>query len=213
MVVYGEGPSDPDFFPPVLSRSLEALLFDHVQASSSMDLRVNLVPNGQEPRGARIAAAVQKDHPDAVIVALHFDATANPNRQRRQVFDPVEAEWPAGPGTPVLVPLAPRREMEAWALADLDTLRGVVGVRLDTSTVFEGHLLGSAEQLSEPKRTLAELVAQAVRPRRRAPRAADYLPYIAENLPLSSLRRLPSFQAFEESLVHALTELGWTSYA
>ena len=213
MVVYVEGSSDSVFFPAVLDNSLKELLLDHVEAPASMDLRTRLVPSGDRSRAARIRDDVEENAPGAHVVALHFDATGVPDRQKEQAFDPVSAQWPQGPGAPVLVPLAPRREMEAWALADIDTLQGVVGVQLDPSTVFEGHLLSSVEQLSRPKRTLSELAAQARRPRRRTPDAADYLPLIAERLPLDSLRRLPSFRAFEESTVDALTQWGWTRHA
>lgn len=213
MVVYVEGSSDSVFFPAVLDRSLRQLLLDHVEASASMDLRMRLVPPGDGPRGARILADVEKNDPGATVVALHFDATTDLDRQRSQVFEPVNAEWPEGPGVPLLVPLAPRREMEAWALVDVDTLRRVAGTELDPSTVFEGHLLGTVEELTRPKRTLADVVAQGVRPRRRVPDATDYLPSIADKLPLEALRRLPSFRAFEESIVDALTQLGWTRHA
>lgn len=205
VVLYLEGPSDDRFLPVVVRKSIDDLLRTRFDAPAEADVQAHLVDNGETPRPRWIVEAAERDHARATLVALHFDATADLERERKKYFDPVDALWSYDHAMPALVPLAPQQEIEAWALADLDAVRGVVGGRLDPSVAFEAHLLGTPERLSTPKRTLEDLISQARRPRRPALAARDYLPLIAERLDLEPLRKLSSFRAFEASITAVLT--------
>jgi len=113
-------------------------------------------------------------------------------------------DWPSDR----CVILKPRREMEAWALADPEAVTAALGVtgapsRYDLPTSAAG-----AENLPDPKRVL-ERVTLKIRGRRARRGGSDLLPLIAQAQTLTALRGSRSFRAFETDLRRALRSLGY----
>lgn len=201
MLALVEGPSDVDFFRPLLDRCVNDLAV-RLAPGTQVAVDVRTVRRSDGVRGSGIEQEIETSGPLDVI-ALHFDGTADPARERARYFEPVVDR--RAPHWPTLIALAPVREMEAWAMADPDQLRRRVGRSADFSTVLEGDRVQTPERLTYPKRTMQEIFDLSRR-RGRRPRAADALPLIAENISLSSLRRLPSFAAFESELIDVFQE-------
>lgn len=201
-VAFVEGPSDVVFFRDVLQLLLEAILDGRPERSSVV---VEELDNGGTARGDWVVERVRSRYRSAAVVAVHVDGSSDVARELRKSYAPVEEVWYRQVDLDArLVPLVPVREMEAWGLADPSIVRDVAGAGWDPSSVTQSHLLDRPEQLSDPKRTLADIMAQARRPRRRKRHVDTFLSLIAERLDLTGLRRLPSFQQFEADLRAAL---------
>lgn len=68
--------------------------------------------------------------------------------------------------------------------------------------------VGNPETLSDPKRTLREVISSRRRTPRRGLAPADYLPLLAERVTLPRLQRLPSFQTWTNETRAALRQVG-----
>ena len=209
VITFVEGPSDVDFFPSILRLLVETVLDGRPERSSVV---VEELDNRGAARGDWVVERVRDRYRGAAVVAVHVDGSSNVARELHKSYKPVEEVW----GRQVdlgarLVPLVPVRETEAWVLADLSIVRDVAGAGWGPSSVTQSHLLDRPERLSDPKRTLDDIMAQARRPRRRKRHVDTFLPLIAERLELPALRRLPSFQRFEHDLRAALTPASETT--
>ncbi|MEW9551531.1 hypothetical protein [Nonomuraea sp. NPDC050783] len=173
-----EGNSDYDFLPVLLERALNRLCLPHRLAVAGMTL-----------------------------LFYHYDGSAAPDREERKYWAPLRESWKKhGPGRP-LVRVVPVREMESRALSDLDVLRQVAGSSWHAKGVFEGERLSRVECLSDPKRTLKEVVASGRRRRRAGREAGDYLTRIAELMSLDYLESVPSYRLWLSGTCEALEEL------
>lgn len=202
-----EGPTDKPFFDGLLQRALDQLCLSLVEPVVEVDVATwrPRVVVGQS-RHEAVLGQVRAVFPHVDVVFLHVDGTSRPERELKKYFTPLEKLWRSQAGLPVLLPLVPVREMEAWALADRHLLEQLVRRVWSPSEVFEGERLGQVEQLSDPKRTLAEIVALAPRGRQNR-EATDYLPLLAERISLRALERVPSFAAWSRDTRAALIEL------
>lgn len=103
--------------------------------------------------------------------------------------------------------VAPRHELEAWALADPQAVAAALGYRGDLIGMGAPTDAVAAEKLSDPKAVLNQ-VAQSVRGRRRNSDYAGLLTKVAQTQSLDALRRSASFQEFEAALRGGLADLG-----
>lgn len=124
-------------------------------------------------------------------VFVHIDGGTDVHRERERYFGPVVSLW--RPELPKLLPLAPAKEKEAWALADREVLRGLVRRSWAEHDVFEGGRLTHVENLTDPKRTLREILDVGQARRRRSVNVAAHLPVLAARIRLEQLDRVPSF--------------------
>ena len=204
-----EGPSDAEFFPALLTRAINGIVFELLTPPAEIDFDVFMPRLRQgETRHSAIVRQVSDNFGWTDVVFLHFDASADLAREQRKYWDPLVRSWPTAAAFPRLVPLAPRREMEAWAMADRHLLEDVVRHSWDAEEVFEGSVLeADVEALTDPKRTLEDVLSLSVRSRRSPPRPKDFLPLLAERIDLQSLDRLPSYISWRSSTTHALKEV------
>jgi hypothetical protein len=115
----------------------------------------------------------------------------------------VECEWP--PARCIVI--APRKETEAWILADGVAVTSALGYSgLPTSIGLPATAV-AAQQLADPKSTLRDAM-QIVRGRRRTISVDDLFPAIALRQSLDALRSTNSFTAFEKNLYLALADIG-----
>lgn len=110
------------------------------------------------------------------------------------------------------VGVVPVREMEAWALADGDALRGAFGAVLDDAALGIPIRPREVEGIFDPKVVLEQAYRNVVGQRRRGKRkVADFFDVIGERVRLERLREVPAYQHFEQELRTALLELGYLS--
>ncbi|MBB5923188.1 hypothetical protein FHR81_004255 [Actinoalloteichus hoggarensis] len=146
------------------------------------------------------------------LTFLHFDAGASPDREGSRAWVPMEKAWQTNDDLlkqTRLVKLAPVREMESWALADLDKVNQLAGCDVRRPDVFESDLLGDVERLTKPKRTLTEALRADSGRRRSRRKASECLPLLAERVRLDRLDRVPSFARWRADTVAALRELSF----
>lgn len=105
------------------------------------------------------------------------------------------------------ITISPRHETEAWVLADPKAVTDALGYVGSPSSVGLPSNASQAEQLKNPKQTLASAVKQ-IRGRRRPFTTNQVFPAIAQRQDLAYLRQSKSFASFENSLIAALSDLG-----
>lgn len=103
------------------------------------------------------------------------------------------------------VPVIPRREMEAWAIADQGAVAKALGYNGRLEALGLPTPPKTAESINDPKDTLRRAQRTVVNQRRRLP---DRLALIAEYQSLSVLRRVPSFKSFDDATAMALSHAG-----
>lgn len=108
--------------------------------------------------------------------------------------------------------VAPRRETEAWCLADKTAIRSAFGVGANLDLSFVPDAPAAIESLPDPKAVLGQIQDSM---RGNARRRRPQVPYgsLGQMQGLDHLRALPSFRAFEEQLVRALRTLGYPDLA
>lgn len=204
-----EGPTDHCFLPTVIERALIEIVRDHHIAVAQVQSLWVTVKEGMSKHQA-VCRAAQQAASGMSLLFYHYDGSANPDREAAKYWDPLRKIWPdQGPARRPLVRVVPVREMESWALADQEALRVVARRGWDGADVFEMHKLPNVESLTDPKRTLNELLSTGRGRRRSNRRPEDVLPRIAELLSLTALRRLPSFRMWTTECLTALRDSGF----
>lgn len=201
----GEGPSDARFLEPLLLRLVQDCLSD---APVPVEVQTSFFPLRPRSRGRNAVAEAVRAVGDAFdILFMHADGKGQPVEAVRRHIDPIREflanEAAAGPRCIAVVPV---HETEAWALADGDAIRDVLGT---TRTDVDLGLppLPEIERLPDPKRLLDEICARA-RGRQGRFRESAPLAVLGERVGLPSLRRLFAFQRAEAELRTALRDLG-----
>lgn len=199
-----EGPTDHSFLPTVLSRALIDLVRPNCIAIPPVQsLHVTVKEN--ESKHHAVCRVAKQASGGMSLLFYHYDGSANQEREANKYWAPLTRLWPAhGPTGRELVRVVPVREMESWALADQETLKGMARHDWDDSDIFELGKMTDVESLTDPKRTLNDILSSGRRRCRANRRPDDFLPLIAENLSLAELRRLRSFKAWEDECREAL---------
>lgn len=98
--------------------------------------------------------------------------------------------------------------MEAWTLVDGDALRTIFNTKLDNSKLGIPNQPDQVERIEDPKRTLEQAYRTVVGERRsRKEQITHFLTAIGEQVRLDQLRRVSSYQKFEQDLQIILQEL------
>jgi hypothetical protein len=102
---------------------------------------------------------------------------------------------------------APRRETEAWVLADREAVMSALGFRARPDALGLPANALAAEGLPDPKGTLVRAITRA-RGRRHDRPASTLFPAIAQRQSLDALRHSASYRRFEDNLRRAMIDLG-----
>jgi hypothetical protein len=203
-----EGATDRAYFDVLIPRVMEEIVL-------KCGIRLSTIPSGpavllsrdtvekvaKEACGAKDAFHLCFIHADTggsgLESKLEFRSSAYCEAMR------AKCEWP--PARCIVI--APRKETEAWILADGVAVTSALGYSgLPTSIGLPVTAL-AAEQLADPKATLRDAM-QIVRGRRRAINVDDLFTAIALRQSLDALRSTNSFIAFEKDLYLALADIG-----
>jgi hypothetical protein len=201
-----EGNSDYDFLPVLLERALQRMCVPHRLAVAAVQVLRVSVRDGESKHQA-VCRIAQAASPGMTLLFYHYDGSADPAREEKKYWQPLVREWSEASLTRPVVRVVPIREMESWALTDADVLRRIAGAAWDVKDVFEADKLSRVECLSDPKRTLRDIVSTGRRRRRAGRQARDYLTLIAEQMSLDQLERVPSYRLWQAETIEALKEL------
>lgn len=199
-----EGNSDRTFFPELLKRALEELCAEHVpSAITVLPIRV-LDAEVQRPES--VLAAVRREEGTFDLVFFHHDGA--PPRMFEDAWGRMSSAWDADRRAEPLIAVGPIRETEAWMLADAKTLADVLGVAEQEVRRCLPQRRHQVESISDPKELLAKLLGSA-RGRRRRAAAQECFIRLAEEIPVTSLKELPSFRQWWEATRKALDDFGF----
>jgi Domain of unknown function (DUF4276) len=107
--------------------------------------------------------------------------------------------------------IAPRKETEAWILADGSAVTSALGYSDTPTSIGLPATAAQAERVADPKATLKQAM-QRVRGRRRPVSESDLFPAIAQRQSFSELRRTRSFRQFEQKLILGMADLGCVAW-
>lgn len=213
LALYAEGPTDHRFLDELLRRAAEHLLLDAGHAAELSAVQRLPAFVGDSTRADRIAAGAERAQGAFHVLFVHADGGGDPQRARTERVQPGidTMHERLGAGGRCGVAVVPVRETEAWALADANCLRRVLGT---TRSAVELGLPESAddiERLMDPKATFAAVVraARGGRRGRRRPAPTSYLDLIGQQARVTELIRLTAFATMLEDLDEALRILGF----
>jgi len=202
IALFTEGPTDADFFLPLLARVSIDLLSRQARHPSRVADPVWL--RGRLSTDA-FADRVEKDGRGFDVVVVHTDGGGDPQRALAERIEPWFASVADKSRAEGLVPLVPIRETEAWMLADSASLAEVFGTKIDRRELGLPTHSRDVESITDPKRKLHELNV-TLRGPRRARRVGVRPLYAAlgqaESLPV--LLTVPAFRRFHDGFVSVL---------
>ncbi len=205
-----EGNSDREYFDVLLPRVMEDFLLRQgigvhtVPTMAAIDLGVHgreIAKVAKEACDGRDAFHILFVHADTGGRAQEEAMAARSAAYREAAFE--ECELPRNR----TVVIAPRREMEAWAISERQAVAEALGFRGDLEILGLPPTPQAAEAEPDPKAVLLGAV-EAARGHRRSARRRPPLSAIAQRQDLARLRLSTSFSAFENGLREALVSLG-----
>ena len=208
---FHEGHADALYIEVLLPRLMEAIVV--AEGISHSDIpTAPAVALGRRGRALDTVAAEICEVKDAFeVVFIHADTGGRAQEEglsaRSSAYCERAFEFCAWPPARC-VTVSPRRETEAWILADPAAVMGALGYRGDPVAI--GLLVGAkaAERLSDPKITLGVAMRQVSGKRRRSVKVEQLFPAIAQRQSMEALRGSDSFKEFEASVRVCLADLG-----
>lgn len=199
-----EGPTDYRFLSSLMRRLVE----QHCLDGATSQVEVGEVV-GLDKRAADRAEARTPRYRDAFdLIFVHRDGAGDPPRAIREHVEPQRRALAAAGSPAQIVGVIPVREMEAWALADGDALRRVLGTTLTNTGLGLPSTIPQLERVTDPKRLLVDVVAKVVGDRKAHSQAPSYLGLLADEIDLASIRLLPAFARCDAEVGDALRRIG-----
>ncbi|MGJ4959598.1 DUF4276 family protein [Bradyrhizobium sp. HKCCYLRH2015] len=203
-----EGPTDKAYFETLIPRAMEELTRLHGLRQTNIPQSAAILLRRADNNS--VAEQVCREKQAFHLVFIHADTggrnlEANIDDRSTRICEVMNTicNWPPER----CIPLAPRKETEAWALCDPSAVMDALGYAGTPNSIGLPADAGGAEALPDPKATLNAAV-RAVRGRRRGVQAEQLLVAIAQRQDLGALRASPSFRQFEARLRQALANLG-----
>lgn len=210
LALYAEGPSDTRFLPPIIYRTSESIINQVGQRVVDISEPI-IVPKKQGSREECIFEASRYASGCHALV-VHSDADhRTPDRALRERIQPGFNRVHSSSENVCknLIPVIPVQMIEAWMLADPETLREVIGTDISTQNLGLPNKAAQVEFDSDPKRTLREVVQKAnvARSRRRQIDLSTRYERLARQISLERLSNVPSYKQFVHDLAKTLAEL------
>lgn len=198
LCLYSEGSTDRHFLERIVFRLLLEKLIN--ECDDQCEIQEQFIRFGRKPpelsRADFILEQVEKLDREITIIFVHADGAGNSEAARANncltSTEVINEKYNALCG----VPIVPVRETEAWALADAATIKIVTGGKTYA-------LPRNPESIADPKIPLREIADLA-----HSLSTNALMAEIADVIPLTELRRLPSFRIFENDLNGQLNRLG-----
>lgn len=216
LALLAEGNTDRRFLPILIQRTAAGILADRgrtvVDVLDPVVVEPEIRSAGQANRMRSVAGQVAGYH----ALMIHIDADdATPHRALDERFRPgadlihqahLSGEFVCN----LLIPIVPVHMVEAWMLADTETLRIVIGTTASAEDLGVTSHAHEVEANADPKHMLREVVRRAYinrSRRRRGVSISDLYEPLARQISLNRLRLLPSYQRFQQDLTDALIRL------
>lgn len=209
----GEGETDHDFLAPLAARlcaelaSTESQLEFEIPDPEPVHLATRA---GNAPR--QVVDQVLSSHSHLDILFYHTDAASDVSGAYDYRVNPV-VQGLASSGVRV-IGMVPRREMEAWALADPIALCRVLGFDAERVSVPGTFRPSRVEGINDPKMELRLFSSSQGRSSRRSRRRSDdssegFLRSLALDINLSTLAGVPQFGRLRSDVLDYFNSRGW----
>ncbi|GAA4228564.1 hypothetical protein GCM10022254_18930 [Actinomadura meridiana] len=181
-----EGDSDCDFLLPVIDRQLNEILLANPSADCDVfpSRRSVCVKKHGKQRFREAAARLARQ---CQLVFVHAD--------HHEVHEAEEMAADIGQNPHHAVVLVPKRETEAWLLADAEAFRRVRGAEI-------GILPDDVEKEQDPKALLKKVMGPAG-----VDRPADYFELLGQDISLDVLKTVPAYKRWYDRTADALKGL------
>lgn len=207
--LFCEGPSDFAYFEVLIPRLIDSIVsyfgVRPVDRPDAPTLRL-----GQPNRAVEVVAMEACRAKDAFHLAFIHAVTGGRNQEGaldgRSVAYCRKMHEICDFPQPRCVLLLPRRETDAWALADPNAVLEALGYRGPAAGLGLPSNASEAEDHQNPKSCLSSALRRVSNNPRR--RARTLLPAIAQRQSIAELRRSASFSDFEFRLKTALQDVG-----
>lgn len=205
----GEGSTDYEFLVPLLRRLIDELASQCSQLEFEIPEPVQIRLDGRfgnKPAG--VVARVLSEHSYLDVLLYHTDAGGNLESAYRDRVSRV-IDGLSGVSTHV-VGVVPRRETEAWALADGKALARVLGSELGRLVIPPEFRPDRVESILDPKMELEKVVNSIRSPRsRRRGAASRYLGALALSIDTAVLCDVPQVGRAVDDLRTYFQRRGW----
>lgn len=207
----GEGSTDHDFLAPLLSR----LTDDIIRLDSDLEFElpdpVSVLPAGRpsnKPGDVIAEVADRQSHLD--LLFYHTDAAGDIEGAYANRVEPVRLGLARAGVRTVVIGVVPRRETEAWALADSAGLCRALGVDAEKVPIPSEFRPSHVEAITDPKKALKDFSA-SVRTRgyRFHEERFTFLGSLAMSIGLNVVREVPQVARTVEETRRHFRERGW----
>lgn len=188
-----EGESDCDFLAPLIDRQLSELMFANTAADFDLFRTERSICVKKHGRRRFHDAALELAG-QCQILFIHAD------HNERHEAEQLAAEVRDQVGRCCPVVLVPKRETEAWLLADAGAFRRIRGADVGLLPTNPSDV----EQVEDPKRLLKQVMTGG-----RVDRPSDFFGVLGENVELSVLSRVPAYTMWLAATENALKGLGY----
>ncbi len=204
--LFTEGPTDVDFYSPLVVRLGVALIRSGPAHPTQFADPISLPGR---PASATFADAIERYAASCDLVIVHTDGGGDPDRARRERIEPWFRSVSPRPLPVKLVDLVPVHETEAWMLCDEKALNAVLGSNKTRRDFGLPARRRDVERIADPKDKL-RAVQRLVWGERRARRLGTRPLYAAlgQEVSLEPLSDVPAFVLFKERLTQELRALG-----
>ena len=205
--VFAEGPTDLDFYAPLLARVSENV----IREAGRHPVRIaDVTALPGRPSQESFARTIREYAPTCGLIVVHTDGAGDPNRARRERIEPWFRSVDQGAVPVRLVELIPVRETEAWMLCDLDALNRVLGTARTRSQFGVPNRTREVEQVQAPKELLREIQVSVVGARRaRKLKLRPLYPRLGQEVSLDELGNVPAFCDFLRAFKDVLASLAF----
>lgn len=208
-----EGNTDRRFLRSVVLRSFKRILFEECDQDVDIEVFDLFTPKiGKSFR--EFVADASKDGVQRygiLVLAVHADSDRETLRQRMEdKFIPAQYyldEMPEDTHCKIMTPVIPIRMIEAWMMADTKLLKEEIGTEMTDADLGFAR---NPETIADPKQVIQDAIRTAfsILPRkRRRIYIEDLYDILGDEIPLTSLDRLPSFQSFTQAARESLIRL------
>jgi len=205
--LYAEGPTDFDFYAPVLTRLSEKLIL----STGRHPVRVaDVVSLPGRPSLKDFAVTVEEYAGPCNLIVIHTDGAGDPERARAERIEPWFLSINERRVRDQLVEVVPVRETEAWMLSDIDALNAVFGTARTKAQFGLPNRTREVEQIANPKALLRQ-IHETVVGRRGARKfgTRSLYPRLGQEISFDELGKVPAFAHFRESFEAALARLSF----
>jgi hypothetical protein len=209
LALYCEGNTDKHFLPKIIERTAERIILSDARGDYVDILPITIKNVAKQKQGKDILQAAMQAYGYDVLI-VHKDADHRTYEETKtQCIEPgcILVQRSRKEVCKNLVPIIPIREVEAWMIADRETLRDNLEIKERLQNLHLRKRAALVESDPDPKATLNRIIAQAESEHRRKIERKEFYESLALEVRLERLDEVPAYKKFSDELSETLREL------